>query len=143
MIQNPNTLTEGSTGQRIKKLRIHYNLSMKDFATECGLSHVAIFHMESGKTVKPHRSTLQRMASVFGTTVDWISQGKNEMLQNGTKELYDKSISKSDASWKEDAYLEIKSKNAMLEKEVERLWSLLNHFTNGKKMNLEQVRDVG
>jgi len=117
---------ENSLAQRIRQLRTHYNLGVKDFAFKCGLSHVAIFHLESGKTLKPHKSSLQRIASIFGTNTDWLLSGKNEMLPNGKKELIDEG---KDTFWKEEAYLEIKTKNLMLEKEIERLWLMLEQFT--------------
>jgi transcriptional regulator with XRE-family HTH domain len=128
-------------GQRIKELRTHYNLSVKEFAGKCGLSHVAIFHLENGRTLKPHRSSLQRMAAVFGTTPDWLLYGKNEMLPNGSKEIYNDE-DENDNFWKEEAYLEIKSKNIMLEKEIERLWQMLSHFATGAKPNFEHMRDA-
>ncbi len=133
---------ENSIGQRIKELRTHYNLSVKEFAAKCGLSHVAIFHLENGKTSKPHRSSLQRMASIFGTTADWLLFGKNDMLPNGTKEIYSEN-NDQEHFWKDEAYLEIKSKNLMLEKEIERLWQMLSHFTTGTKPNFERIRDAG
>lgn len=133
---------ENSIGQRIKELRTHYNLSVKEFASKCGLSHVAIFHLENGKTTKPHRSSLQRMASIFGTTADWLLFGKNEMLPNGAKDIYTGEAG-DESYWKDEAYLEIKSKNIMLEKEIERLWQMLSHFTTGSKPNFERMRDAG
>jgi transcriptional regulator with XRE-family HTH domain len=133
---------ESSLGQRIKELRSHYNLSVKEFAVKCGLSHVAIFHLENGKTIKPHRSSLQRIAAIFGTTSDWLLFGKNEMLPNGSKEIYSED-SLQESFWKEEAYLEIKSKNVMLEKEIERLWQMVSHFTTGSKPDLQRMLDVG
>lgn len=132
---------ENSVGQRIKELRTHYNLSVKEFAGKCGLSHVAIFHLESGKTLKPHRSSLQRMATIFGTTADWLLFGKNEMLPNGEKEIYAEENS-NEAYWKDEAYLEIKSKNMMLEKEIERLWQMISHFTSGTKPDFHRMLDA-
>lgn len=132
---------ENTIGQRIRELRTHYNLSVKEFAVKCGLSHVAIFHLESGKTLKPHRSSLQRMATIFGTTADWLLYGKSEMLPNGEKEIYTLE-NNTDAYWKDEAYLEIKSKNMMLEKEIERLWQMISHFTAGTKPNFERMLDA-
>jgi len=133
---------ENSLGQRIKELRMHYNLSVKEFAVKCGLSHVAIFHLENGKTVKPHRSSLQRIASIFGTTADWLLYGKNEMLPNGSREIFsDEHV--QDSFWKDEAYLEIKSKNVMLEKEIERLWQMVGHFSAGTKPDLQRILDAG
>lgn len=133
---------ENSIGQRIKELRIHYNLSVKEFAVKCGLSHVAIFHLENGKTVKPHRSSLQRIATIFGTTADWLLFGKNDMLPNGSKEIYTDENGQ-DNFWKDEAYLEIKSRNMMLEKEIERLWQMVSHFTAGTKPDFQRIRDAG
>jgi len=81
------------------------------------------------------------MASVFGTTADWLLFGKNEMLPNGSKEIY-ADENGNDNFWKEEAYLEIKSKNVMLEKEIERLWQMLSHFTTGAQSNFERMRDA-
>jgi transcriptional regulator with XRE-family HTH domain len=131
---------ENTLAQRIRELRTHYNLGVKDFAFKCGLSHVAIFHLESGKTLKPHKSSLQRIANIFGTNMDWLLFGKNEMLPNGTKEFIDEG---HDAFWKDEAYLEIKSKNVMLEKEIERLWQMISHFTSGAKTNFPRMLDAG
>jgi transcriptional regulator with XRE-family HTH domain len=129
---------ENSLANRIKDLRSHYNLGVKDFAVKCGLSHVAIFHLESGKTLKPHKSSLQRMAAVFGTSTEWLLFGKNEMLPNGTKEFVD---TDQDTFWKSEAYLEIKSKNVMLEKEIERLWQMVSHLTGTKPFS--RMLDAG
>lgn len=130
---------ENTIASRLRQLRLHYNLSVKEFAAKCNLSHVAIFHLENGKTVKPHKSSMQRVATVYGTTVDWILYGKNEMLPNGIKEL-----TESEASdfWKAEAYMEIKSRNAMLEKEIERLWQMVSHFTSGSKPNFRMLDAV-
>jgi transcriptional regulator with XRE-family HTH domain len=133
---------ENEIGLRIKELRTHYNLSVKEFAHKCGLSHVAIFHLENGKTVKPHRSSIQRMASIFGTTSDWLLYGRSEMLPNGDKEIYTDENGQ-DNFWKEEAYLEVKNRNGVLEKEIERLWQIVNHFTTGTKPDFQRIRDVG
>lgn len=130
---------ETSVSLRIKQLRTHYNLSVKEFAQKCGLSHVAIFHLENGKTNKPHRGSLQRIATVFGTTADWILYGTGEMLPNGTIQIYvDANL---ESHWKDEAFQEIRNKNSLLEKEVERLWQMINHFTSGAKPNLQIVMD--
>lgn len=131
---------EDSVAKRVKQLRSHYNLSVKEFAVKCGLSHVAIFHLESGKTLKPHRGSLQRMALVFGTSSDWILYGINEMLPNGTVQIY-VDENENTSSWKDEAIQEIKNKNIFLEKEVERLWQMVGHFTNGSQSNLQIVME--
>lgn len=125
---------EKKLSHRIKELRSHYNMGIKEFGVRCGLSHVAIFHLENGRTVKPQKSSLQRIISVFGTTNEWMLHGIGEMLPNGIKDL---EVEKDGVGyWKDEAYQELKSKNLLLEKEVERLWQMISHFTNG--MNFQR-----
>jgi transcriptional regulator with XRE-family HTH domain len=132
-------IMENTIALRIRQLRTHYNLSVKEFASRCNLSHVAIFHLENGRTLKPHKSSMQRVANVYGSSVDWILYGKNEMLPNGTKELTEGEVSDF---WKDEAFLELKSRNAILEKEIERLWQMISHFTNGQKPNFRMLDAV-
>jgi transcriptional regulator with XRE-family HTH domain len=117
-------MENNSIGGRIRQLRTHYRLGVKDFAAQCNLSHVAIFQMENGRTRKPHRGTMQRIARAFGSSADWLLYGKEEMLPNGEIGIGENAEDK----WKEEAYQELKARNATLEKEVERLWTLLNRF---------------
>ena len=129
---------EKKLANRIKELRSHYNMGIKEFGVRCGLSHVAIFHLENGRTSKPQKSSLQRIANVFGTTQEWLLHGIGEMLPNGVKDL-DAAEKQTGDFWKEEAYMELKSRNLLLEKEVERLWQMLNHFTNGIKPNYHRA----
>jgi transcriptional regulator with XRE-family HTH domain len=119
---------------RIKELRNHYNLGVKDFARKAGLSHAAIFNLENGKTNKPHKSSIQRIASVYGSTSEWLLYGNDEMLPNGRREFM-----QHEDNWKEEAYQEVKRKNVMLEKEIERLWEMIGHFASGTKPDLNRV----
>jgi transcriptional regulator with XRE-family HTH domain len=132
---------ENTVAIRIKQLRAHYNLSVKEFAVKAGLSHVAIFHLENGKTLKPHRASLQRLANVFGTSADWILYGTGEMLPAGKVQIYSDDLSFIN-QWKEEAFIEMKQKNSLLEREVERLWQMISHFTSGVKPNLQIVMDA-
>jgi transcriptional regulator with XRE-family HTH domain len=132
---------ENSTAERVKKLRAHYDLSVKEFAGMCGLSHVAIFHIENGKTLKPHKSSLIRMAAVFGTTLDWLIYGRDEMLPQGTKELNDDGTGQENF-WSKEACLELKSRNQLLEKDMERLWLVVNQLSGIAKSKFELL-DAG
>jgi transcriptional regulator with XRE-family HTH domain len=127
-------------GERIRSLRNHYNLGVKEFASMCSLSHVAVFQMENGRTLKPHKSSIYRMAKVFGTSVEWLLFGRNEMLPNGARDIYN---SEGEGGWKDEAYAELKGRNAHLEKEVERLWQIIGHFTIGVKPELKKILDAG
>jgi transcriptional regulator with XRE-family HTH domain len=114
---------------RIKKLRTYYQLGIKEFGLRCGLSHVAIFQLENGKTKKPQNSSLQKIVESYGTTHEWLRYGIGNMLPNGRKVLNEAALKQENVTWKNEAYLELKNKNELLEKEVERLWQMVNHLT--------------
>ena len=134
-------MMKNSTGERIRALRTFYDLSVKEFATFCGLSHVAIFHIESGKTARPHKTSLVRMAAGFGTTVDWLLYGHDQMLPQGRKDLNLQSGA-ADQFWTKEAYLELKNRNQMLEKELERVWQVVHQLSGLNKNRLEML-DAG
>ena len=133
---------ENLIGQRIKDLRSYYNLGLKEFSEKCGLSHVAVFHLENGKTLKPHKNSLQRIASTYGTSADWILYGHSEMLPQGAKNIYAPER-EQDMQWKEEAYHELKSKTQLLEKEVERLWQIISHITAHSTAGIRSVMKAG
>jgi transcriptional regulator with XRE-family HTH domain len=130
---------ENLIGMRIKALRNAYNLGLKDFAAYCGLSHVAIFHLENGRTAKPHRSSLQRIATHYGTTTNWLLYGEDTMLPNGKASL-DINYQIENNDWKESAFEELKNTNRILEQENERLWQLIQNLQSRNGKSLEQVK---
>ncbi|MEI6020528.1 MAG: helix-turn-helix transcriptional regulator [Bacteroidota bacterium] len=132
---------ENLIGNRIKCLRSAYNLGLKDFASYCGLSHVAIFHLESGKTAKPHRNSIQRIANNFGTTTNWLLYGEDCMLPNGKAEL-DINHNPDFSDRKESAFEELKNTNRILEQENERLWQLIQNMQVHSHKSLEQVKEA-
>lgn len=75
-------------GDRVRLLRKHYGLSQHDFAGKIGMKgHVGLNKIENGATVKPQGDTINNMVSVFGTTRDWLLEGKGEMLPNGDADI--------------------------------------------------------
>lgn len=131
---------DNSTGTRIRQLRLYYKLSVKEFASKSGLSHVAIFHLENGRTANPHKSSLIRIANAFGTTLEWLRWGEHEMLPNGKREL-ENDILEEGMHWRNEMFQELKSKNELLEREVERLWSMVQHLSGNSK-NPESVLEI-
>jgi hypothetical protein len=74
-------------------------------------------------------------------------QGKKPVYQFRTKGgLYIVGTPKKNNSntdlWKDEAYFEVKSKNALLEKELERLWQMVQHLTGGAKPNFRKALDL-
>lgn len=107
-------------GIRIKTLRKHYRLNTKNFAYGCGLSDVTIFKLEKGSKIS--EKTISKIAFTYGTTNEWLMEGKGEMLPDGTKELPFDEIEKR---YTENIYSRLISKNEEIEKEIEKIWSVL------------------
>ena len=124
-------LIDNGIGSRLRELRHHYNLSLKEFGLKAGISDAAIFKMELGKTKRPHAASLKKIISAYGVSFEWLYYGIGDMLPNGRnvfENINGKALLKI-ASCNSQCCLELTQKNKKLEKEVERLWQLIDHLT--------------
>lgn len=112
--------TKNSFGKRLSELRLAYCLSAIEFGFKCGLSGVAIFNLERGKSSTMKRKSIENIIATYGTTKEWLLLGEGVMLPNGKIKFDQKNSTPEDLK-----LIELKIKNAMLEKEVERLCKLL------------------
>lgn len=128
-------------GQRLKRLRDEYDLSQADFATNIGLKgHVGISKIENGETVDPRRTTLEKIAKVYGTTIDWLLHGKGEMLPSGKIEVIPISEIEVENPWKDEAYLNLKNYVDSVVKERDNYWQMIQNFMEGKLTFLHPVK---
>lgn len=117
---------EQTLGNRIKELKIVYSLDREQFSCCCGLSYLTIFNLEKGKINRPQSHTVKKIANTFGTSAEWLLYGKGEMLPHGIKDLdaEEEPISPKDKV-SHTTYVELKLKNDLLEKELDRLWKVV------------------
>lgn len=67
-------------GKNIKYYRLQKNMSMKDLATACGVSSMAISNYESGKRT-PDINTINKIADILGVhVVDFIASRNPQLL---------------------------------------------------------------
>jgi transcriptional regulator with XRE-family HTH domain len=118
--------TGQTLAQRIKILRTHYHLNLRNFANGCMVSDVTIFKLEKGAKIS--EKTLLKISSAYGTTREWLIGGIGKMLPGGTDEQAFETLGQEHRT-KEYAYKQMLRKNAMLEKEIEKLWLALNQLT--------------
>ncbi len=114
--------------ENMKSLRLSYGLSIKSFSAKCGVSDVAIFNIEKGKTKALHAATLEKIIRTFNTTEKWLRNGEEPMLPDGLINFENKFISAT-SPFNNENNIELKIKNAMLEKQNERLWTILEKIT--------------
>lgn len=69
----------------IKSLRIQNKMTQQDLAEVVGLTPTGISYWESGKSI-PNIETLERLATFFNVTVDYLL-GKKEMSVNDKKSV--------------------------------------------------------
>jgi len=78
---------KATLGKRVKELREAYRLSQTDFSAQIGISYVALGNIERGVTENPQSDTINKLISKFGTTYEWLFEGKGDMFPNGIREL--------------------------------------------------------
>ncbi|TEB41203.1 XRE family transcriptional regulator, partial [Flavobacterium circumlabens] len=66
--------------ERIKQLRTENNLTQSELAEKVGLTYVQIGRYEKGKS-NPSSDVLQKLASVLGTSTDYLMNGKTGQVE--------------------------------------------------------------
>jgi len=69
---------------RLKQVRTHFNLTIREFSKEIYFSHGVYGQVECGNR-EPNERIIQLISSRFGINKDWLKTGKGKMfLENGT-----------------------------------------------------------
>lgn len=125
---------ENNIGLRIKQLRDHYEMNIRDFAFKCGVSYAIISCYETGKRKKVNVATLYKIIEIFGTTKEWLLDGVGEMLPNGIRHVVATEF-EIHKFWQDEVFIQQEEKILILENEIERLWKLLDNLTNINSSN--------
>ena len=67
MLNNIETLSEKTLGDRVKKLRLLNNTTIKDFGKKCKVSPETIINIEKNRTA-PYITTLNKLSKALNTT---------------------------------------------------------------------------
>ncbi len=109
-------------GNRIKQLRMSYNLSVNKFAKQCGLSSVAVYYLESEERKLIRTETIEKLVKTYFVSQDWLLLGEGEMLPQGKNNNLNKIV----ANPSNDKLIEeLQLRNKFLSLEIERLWNLI------------------
>lgn len=127
---------ETTVNERIKLLRTQLNLSPEDFATKCNINRITLYRIEKGEG-EPMHKTLKGIATSLNVNYDWLTLGKGKMFNDKTKEITTPSVD----PWKDALVSQVKEENNRLQKEVERLWQMVSHFTGGAKPNFRKATE--
>lgn len=69
---------------RVKAVRKHYQLTMKEFAEPLGVAESTISKIEKG-TANASTALLKLIASVYHVDYFWLTEGEGSMLLNDTE----------------------------------------------------------
>lgn len=72
--------------ERLKEVRLHYGLSMRDFASKLGVSHSVISLYESGDRPIVDRIVLTLCLAFPDVNEEWFRTGNGEMLKPRDRE---------------------------------------------------------
>jgi len=75
-----------SIHDRLKQVRKHFKLSIRDFSKEIHYSHSVYGQVEYGNR-EPNDRILQLISSKFNVNLDWIVTGKGEMFDPQPKDM--------------------------------------------------------
>lgn len=115
--------------ERLRELREALRLNPTQFAVELGVSSSLIQKIETGE--KPVSSkVVSAILSKWSVSQVWLQDGKGEMTPEGKIEPISPESGNNADQWQRDAFTEIRSKNQILEKEIERVWKIVHYLTN-------------
>jgi putative transcriptional regulator len=65
-------------GRRIRRARLHRDITQKALAELVGISRNAMNKLEKGETLDPHMSHLCKLADALGVSMDYLAGRKDE-----------------------------------------------------------------
>jgi len=130
---------ENGVNQRFKILRGYLGLEQDAMADKILLKRQTVSAIETGRQ-KITGPTIDLIHKEFGVNKAWLIEGIGEMFEKDKSE-----ISKS-PEWRDEAYTEVKSKNSLLEqqleaarKELDRAWAMVKYFAGDKIPNFNSA----
>ncbi len=115
---------KSTVNTRITLLKTKLNLGNDEFSYQAGISPGTYWSISNGGNVAP--KTIKKICEAFNVNAEWMLSEKGEMfLPEPEKRI-------GINPWKEEAYVVIKEENSRLAKEIERLWVMIDNFSNGK-----------
>ncbi len=112
---------------RIKALRKNKGLTQGELAEAIGVSTVTISGAENGNKISVALN--EHIAKYFKVSTEWLATGAGEKPK-GLVIPIERGLVES--PWKDEVYQRMKTENERLEREINRLWAMINHLTGGK-----------
>lgn len=124
---------------RILAVKNSLNLSDVEFAQRAQISTGTLHRIKKNEVLS--QKTLNGIADALGLDRNWLSSGQGERFASVLAPE-----TKQDNPWKDALVQQVKEENSRLQKEVERLWTMVGHLAGGKegaKLNFHKLFDFG
>lgn len=118
-------------GDRLLELRTHYGIGQAELAALIKIDRLTVSNIERGVTKKFQKyDTINKIVSIFGTSKEWLEEGKGEMLPEGDKQLKPYSeVTEESGSWKDEAWEMAKSQINKKDETIDRLSVAFDRLT--------------
>lgn len=112
---------------RIMLLKTDSGLTNLEFCHAANISHGTLNNIQNGENVSP--KTIKAICDALHVNKDWLMTGKGEKHNTTPKAEQNEAQN----PWRDALVSQIKDENNRLQKEVERLWQMVSHYTSGVK----------
>ncbi len=117
---------EKTVNERVKLLINQLNLTIDEFCEKADISRTTLWSIQKGTEMKP--KTVKNICSAFGLSREWFLHGTGNQYEI-------QPVHNTVDPWKDALVMQIKEENSRLQKELDRMWQMVQHLTGGAKPN--------
>ena len=121
---------ESTVNTRVLLLKTHLNLNNLEFCTKVNISIGTMSSIQNGGNISP--KLIRSICQTLNINKEWLIHDKGKMFNEAPKNTIGLTVKNP---WEDEAYVNLKSENTGLKKEVERLWQMVSHYTSGATPN--------
>lgn len=135
-----------TVGERIKSLREHYKhrgVTVKLTADYLGISPMQLNNYENDKVKYYGYEIIKKMATGFGSTIEWIEHGKGQMLPKGEIDItpiLSGEVKAADNPWKDEAFSQLTQRCDKLQQQYDNLMALFNDTVAAFSVKLGKLK---
>lgn len=112
-----------TTNERVSQLLKTLKIDEVEASQRIGKNSSTLYRITS-KSNAPTKTTLKLIADSLGANYNWLLTGSGDMFKADTEN-----------PWRDALVSQIKDENNRLQKELERVWQMVQHLSGGAKPN--------
>ncbi len=120
---------ENTPNQRVILLKKELKLTDIEFCVRCSISTGTLFRLKNEEEMSS--KTITAIIKAFNVNKEWLMTGQGNMFNDSTEAIAIDAID----PWRDALVSQVKEENTRLQKELERVWQMVQHLTGGAKPN--------